>query len=140
MTIRVLLALHMSLFAGMVLALTTISAKATDAWTCSYVLPTLSKDPILRRYELSPPDLIQTKPAAPGSDHYHIVQNNDYGLIATQALSEMPSYTNKPLVSASTLVINKSTGDFAEFSVAPGLSIRGEKSLRLEWEGTCLKD
>jgi hypothetical protein len=87
------------------------SAEASEAWTCSYsTVPGLPTDtsPVLIRFELTPPDLIDTKT----HDHYRILQNNDYGLVATLSISEIEEGHKEPTVGAVTVVINKGTGEF----------------------------
>jgi hypothetical protein len=50
------------------------------------------------------PDLIDTS----SQDHYRILQNNDYGLVATLAVSGFQEGQKDPAVGAVSIVINKS--------------------------------
>jgi hypothetical protein len=71
------------------------------------------------RFEIANTDLIETKaeahllvPTPPGT-HYHILQNNDYGLVATYSVSGILEGGGKdPYVGATSVVINKTTGEF----------------------------
>jgi hypothetical protein len=88
-------------------------AAATEVWTCTYayqtraVVPTQTP-PQLVRFEVSPPDLIDSA----NREHYRILQNNDYGLVATKSWSEVQNGLKSPVVGARTVVIDKGTGEF----------------------------
>jgi hypothetical protein len=82
------------------------SAQA-EAWTCTYILDG-STEPILHRFQLSPPDLIETT----YNEHYRVLRNNDYGLVATEAISRIEEGQQRATVGAHTVVINKETGEF----------------------------
>jgi hypothetical protein len=90
-----------------VLVAGTTGAEASEAWTCSYSL-SADSEPLIIRFEMSPPDLIDTS----SQDHYRILQNNDYGLVATLAVSGFQEGQKDPAVGAVSIVINKSTGEF----------------------------
>jgi hypothetical protein len=65
-------------------------------------------DPVLTRFEVSPPDLIDAK----HHHHYRILQNNDFGLVAASSIAEIEEGQKGPTVGAYTVVINKGTGEF----------------------------
>jgi hypothetical protein len=107
------------------------SAEATEAWTCTYTLG-FTNEPQLKRFEISPPDLIDTGT----NEHYRILQNNDYGIVATDTISEIQSGLKAPSVGAFTVVINKDTSEFWQAIMATGR----EANLVTQWHGKCLKD
>jgi hypothetical protein len=71
------------------------SADAADAWTCTYpfINDRVQSDNAFVRFEIATPDLIQIKAPTnlvlptPQGAHYRILQNNDYGLVATFSIS-----------------------------------------------------
>ena len=111
---------------------------ATEVWTCTYtyltraVVPTHTA-PELVRFEVSPPDLIDTA----NHEHYRILQNNDYGLVATISWSELQNGLKSPVVGARTVVVDKGTGEFwwAMTSVSGA-----QVALAYQINGKCLKD
>jgi hypothetical protein len=108
------------------------SAQA-EAWTCSYILDG-SKEPVLHRFELSPPDLIETK----YNEHYRVLQNNSYGLVATEAISGIEEGQQKATVGAHTVVINKETGEFRWHMLITGTSTAYD-ALNTPVKGKCIK-
>jgi hypothetical protein len=50
-------------------------------------------------------------PAGQGT-HYRILQNNDYGLVATFSVSGIIDGAKDPYVGATSVLINKMTGEF----------------------------
>jgi hypothetical protein len=125
------------ILAALVLACAT-PAKAAEVWTCTYtylvglVTPTVS-DPTLVRFEVSPSGLIETT----SRDQYRILQNNEYGLVATVSWSEMQEGLDGAVVGARTLVVNKGTGEFWWSMTAGG---GGQPAIVNQLHGTCLKD
>jgi hypothetical protein len=113
-------------------------AEATEVWTCTYTsqnrafVPTHT-DPERVRFEVSPPDLIDTG----NHEHYRILQNNDYGLVATTSWSEAQNGLKSPVVGARTVVVDKGTGEFwwAMTSVSGA-----QVALVYQLNGKCLKD
>jgi hypothetical protein len=92
------------------LVLATLAAPAEDAhaeeiWTCNYSGP-LSTEPTLIRFQVSGTTLIE----AQFQDRYRILENNEYGLVATLADSKVEK--DHVTVDAFTVVINKGTGEF----------------------------
>ena len=96
------------------------SAEAADAWTCTYPFLNYRAEPdnAFVRFEIATPDLIETNAPTnlvlptPQGVHYRILQNNDYGLVATFAESGIPEGAKDPYVGATSIVINKMTGQF----------------------------
>jgi hypothetical protein len=110
------------------------SAGATEAWTCTYTLPSggTVSDPVLVRFEVSPPDVID----ADTEEHYPILQNNDYGLVATSSISQIESGQKSPTVGAVSIVIDKGTGEFWWDTTIAGASRVANGAAH----GTCRKD
>ena len=94
-----------SLIVGLALLACATSAEAAEVWTCTY---TDGSNPVLVRFEVSPPDLID----ASTQEHYRILQNNGYGLVATLSISGIQEWQKDPAVGAVSIVINKGTGEF----------------------------
>jgi hypothetical protein len=113
-------------------------AEATEIWTCTYtegtraVVPSHT-DPQLVRFSVSPPDLIDTA----NEEHYRILQNNEYGLVATTSWSEVQNGMKNPVVGARTVVVDKGTGEFwwAITSVSGA-----QVALAYQINGKCRKD
>jgi hypothetical protein len=110
-------------------------AEAAEAWTCTYTVPIGSgtvSDPVLTRFEVSPPDLIEAK----HHHHYRILQNNDFGLVAASSISEIEEAQKDPTVGAFTVVINKRTGEFWLSTTIAGQAAVVNQPVH----GKCLKD
>jgi hypothetical protein len=112
--------------------------EATEVWTCTYAPPSRAvvanhTGPEHVSFEVSPPDLIDTAK----DEHYRIMQNNDYGLVATSSWSEVQSGLKSPVVGARTVVVDKGTGEFwwAMTSVS-GTQV----ALAYQINGQCLKE
>ena len=111
-------------------------AEAAEVWTCSYPSDGVQG---LGRFEVAPPDLID----ADAQEHYRILENNAYGLVATSSASrERPEWDWKwkpgdpPQVGAASIVINKETGEFWwGWMFAGGGRVPNEMT-----HGTCRKD
>ena len=113
-------------------------AEAMEVWSCTYTTLTRAvvpshTDPELVRFEVSPPDLINSA----NHEQYRILQNNDYGLVATTSWSEVQSGLKSPVVGARTVVVDKGTGEFwwAMTSVS-GTQV----ALAYQINGQCLKE
>jgi len=61
----------------------------------------------LARFEVSPPDLIESEL----QEHYRILEKNDYGIVAASAAAQVKERAKKPTVGATTVVIDKGTGE-----------------------------
>lgn len=106
------------------------SAQASDVWTCTYTVE--GSEPVLARFEVLPPDVVVED--GENKDHYRILQNNEYGLVATLSVSEWRG--GAPSVGAVSIVINKGTGEFWWDNIFAGKPlIRNGSS-----HGTCLKN
>ena len=66
------------------------------------------KEPLLHRFLVSRNELIEAKT----NERYVLLQNNEYGLIATYAFSGIEDGQVKPRVGATTIIINKATQEF----------------------------
>jgi hypothetical protein len=123
------------------------SAKAADAWTCTWPIldAKLRESSALVRFEIATPDLIETKAEprdlmwlTPPGTHYRILQNNDYGLVATFSFSGLPEGAKDPYVGAISVVINKMTG---QLLWAEATSTKNEsRYLSNTRTGKCLHD
>ena len=117
------------LFALGLLACAT-SAEAAEVWTCTY-----TDEGSLVRFAVSPPDLIDGNT----HEHYRILQNNDYGLVATLSVSGIQEWQkagNSPAVGAVSIVVNKGTGEFWWNNTFAGAAPIPNGSAH----GQCLKD
>jgi hypothetical protein len=87
---------------------------ADEVWRCAYTdtnsLANANFLQVLAQYHLEGHDLVQKMPSGV-TKHFKIIQNNRYGLIAISASAGAPQ-NNLPSVSATTVVIEKSSGDF----------------------------
>ena len=94
-----------------------LPAKAAEVWTCQGISE-IAKTKWSFRFELSPPDLIETEYAGyPDKDQYRILENNEYGVVATHAQIGAPPQPEDEFqapggVLGYTIVINKKTGVF----------------------------
>jgi len=103
----------------------------TERWTCTY--PDLVAKPVSLSFELSPPELVETSVF---HEHYRILENNDYGVVAVSSISKIELGHTQPTVGATTVVINKGTG---EFWLAPAIS--GQPAIMNQpVRGNCLKN
>jgi len=117
------------LLLGIALLAGEMSANAAEVWTCSWsqgVGP--DQVQMLERFTVSPPDVI-----AENSGRYHIVQNDDDVLVATEV--DVPNRAN---MMADTLIINKATGEFNLAMALPSAS-KPEIS-KGDAYGKCLKN
>jgi hypothetical protein len=112
-------------------------AAAIEVWTCTYtyqsraVVPTQTPRELVR-FQVSPPDLIDSAK----SEHYRILQNNDYGMVATKSWSEVQNGLKGPVVGARTVVIDEGTGEFWRAMT----SVSAQAAMVEQINGTCLKD
>jgi hypothetical protein len=119
-----------SLIISLLLTFICATSASAEGWTCTYLFSS-GVQPTLIQFELSPPDLINTKL----HEHYRILQNNDYGLVAVSSIAEIEQGKQQPTVGAATVVIDKGTG---EFWLAT--AIAGQPSdVNQPVHGTCLK-
>jgi len=133
------------ILAGAFLACTT-ATKAADAWTCTYPFlnDRVQSDNAFVRFEIATPDLIQIKAPTnlllptPQGTHYRILQNNDYGLVATFSISGIEEGGKDPYVGATSVVINKMT---SEFHWVEAITTQDETTfLNQTHRGKCLHD
>ena len=101
------------LSAAMTLALSfgfPAAAHAAEVWRCAYT-GSLSNSIVLVQYSAMGNDLIQSS-AASAPKNFRIVQDNQFGVIGIIAIAAQMPGEQQPTVSATTVVIEKSTGDF----------------------------
>lgn len=111
-------------------------ANAEEMWTCSYAplsSQSVTTDPKFLRFQLSPDGLVETTQA----HHFQIVENNDYGLIATRPISTIEQGQSTPTVGATTVVINRGT---QEFWLAKGSPGQFDPAIDPPIHGRCLKN
>jgi hypothetical protein len=90
------------------LALTALTASGhAQSWTCAYNLGANSV-PNLVHFELTPRDLID----AGSKEHYQVLENNKYGVVAVLSLSKIEKGQSKATVGGKLVVIDKMTGAF----------------------------
>ena len=133
------------LIVGLAALACATSAEAAEVWTRSYNYSLIGSEtggqstPMFLRFELSPPDLIQTAPPFLGShaqDHYRILQNSAYGIVATFSFSEIEAGQKNPTIGAYTVVIDKGSGEFWW-----SMAIIGQPAIvNQPVHGKCLKD
>ena len=130
-----------SLFIGLALLACATSAQAAEKWTCSHsaIIDPMSNVPPqplgeaeISRFELSPPDLLYDQ----HQRRYHIVQNDDYALVAAAAVSQIREGEKKRTVGAWTFVIDKATGELALAVIWAAPEPFSGQAVH----GTCLKD
>ena len=102
-----------------------------ERWACTYV--DLVGKPVLLSFELSPPELVET---ALFHEHYRILQNNDYGVVAASSISIIHPGDTQPTVGAVTVVINKGTGEFWLATTIAGQPAAAHEPVH----GNCLKN
>jgi hypothetical protein len=118
---------------SMVLAALAVPAMAhaEDLWSCNYSGP-LSAGPTLIRFQVSGSTLIESQ----FKDRYSVLENNQYGLIATHAFARIEKDHKQPTIGAFTVVINKATGEFWLATVIAGESNTVNQSV----SGMCHKE
>jgi hypothetical protein len=94
------------------LVIPTIAFAATEEiWTCTY--PGFSQDrrPVIRRYRQQGEFLVVQDQ---WREEYRILQNNQFGIVASSSISKIETNQNKtePSIGARTLIINKRTDEF----------------------------
>jgi len=95
------------------------------------------KEAFLHRFLIPGDELVETKT----DDHYRLLKNNEYGLVATDTISEIEQGQKKPTVGVIAIIINKTSGEFmwenAIIGYDPSLN-----SLKLDTpaKGKCIKD
>jgi hypothetical protein len=118
------------------------NAEAADAWTCIFRFSLGDTDQAVR-FEIANSDLTETKgppqSIIPAGTHYRILQNNDYGLVATFSYSGALERGKDPYVGAISVVINKMTGQLylAEATTTKDESIG---PFHASGQGKCLHD
>jgi hypothetical protein len=118
-----------------VIVISATAARA-EAWACTFILLS-SKEPVSRLFRLAPPyDLVDTT----YDDHYRVLQSNELALIATRTISRIEKGEQKPTITASTVVIDKSTGEFWWDSLTTGLSADEAALWNKPVQGKCVKD
>jgi hypothetical protein len=98
-------------FAIMIMLSLAGPACAGEIWRCAYTdTDSLNSNQVLVQYRSQGNDLLETRSSG-AINHFKIVTNNNYGVIAIAATAEAPQH-GTPTVNAKTIVIEKTTGDF----------------------------
>ncbi len=117
--------------AAAVVVMSAAAAHAAEVWSCSYrSVP--DNRPVISRFEVSPPDLVELK----FHQTYHIEQNNNYGIVATSAISEIEQGYTQPTVGVVSIVINKRTGEFWWVTAITGMPA----AVNQPAHGRCIKE
>ena len=107
-----------------------------EAWACTFSVLSSQKS-VSRLLRLAAPhDLIDIA----YDDHYHVLQNNEVGLIATRAISRIERDERIPTITASTVVIDKTTGEFWWDSLTTGMNADEAALWNKPVQGKCKKD
>jgi hypothetical protein len=109
--------LGVRIIAALVFVVAAASKAQAEAWTCTGVMEGL-KEAFLRRFVVLKTEVIEAKT----NEHYWLLQNNEYGLIATSSISEIEQGQDKPTVGASTIVIDKTTNEFRWETIIMGVA------------------
>jgi hypothetical protein len=126
------------------------SADAAEFWTCPRHGIAIES---MKRFTVSAPDTLDETVKLPASlsvwntaapDHYRIVQNDDYQLVATRLVYMMTSEgvsSGEKKLAVVTVAINKMTGEyaFADFNVSES-DARAEGTMDQVEHGRCFKD
>lgn len=102
-----------------------------EHWTCTYADD--GAKPVSLSFELSPPELVET---ALFHEHYRILQNNDYGVVAASSISIIQPGDTQPTVGVVTVIINKGTGEFWLATTIAGQSAAAHQPVH----GNCRKN
>jgi hypothetical protein len=89
------------------LCLPTSFAMADENWVCTYQNPSDIQKPLIARYVIKNGELVGNK----ANDSYRILQNTQYGIVATSSISDFDPSQGVVTIGASTVLINKKTGD-----------------------------
>jgi hypothetical protein len=100
------------IIAALVFVVAAASNAQAEAWTCTGVMDGF-KEAFLRRFVVLKTEVIE---------HYRLLQNNEYGLVATSSISEIGQGQDKPTVGASTVVIDKTTNEFRWETIIMGVA------------------
>ena len=107
----------MRIIAALVFVVAAASNAQAEAWTCTGVMEGF-KEAFTRRFVVLKTEVIEAKT----NEHYWLLQNNEYGLIATSSISEIEQGQDKPTVGASTVVIDKTTNEFRWETIIMGVA------------------
>ncbi|MGC2410622.1 MAG: hypothetical protein WA441_11670 [Methyloceanibacter sp.] len=135
---------------GLMLLASATSADAAETWTCPRHGIAIES---MKRFTVSAPDTLDETVKLPASlsvwntaapDHYRIVQNDDYQLVATRLVYMMTSEgvsSGEKKLAVVTVAINKMTGEyaFADFNVSES-DARAEGVVDNVEHGRCFKD
>jgi hypothetical protein len=90
------------------------AAFAQTVWTCTWAAGygTGSK-PVISRFRVVGGEVVDDK----WQQHYRILQDNTYSLVAAWSISEIEPHNRRPSVGAFIIVIDKQTNEFKVVSV-----------------------
>ena len=106
----------MRIIAALVFVVAAASNAQAEAWTCTGVMEGFKE--AFRRFVVLKTEVIEAKT----NEHYRLLQNNEYGLVATSSISEIEQGQDKPTVGASTVVIDKTTNEFRWETIIMGVA------------------
>jgi hypothetical protein len=108
-------------------------ASADEIWTCTY--PGFSQDrrPVIQRYRQQG-DILDVDQGS-WREEYRMLENNQFGLVASSSISKIEPNQSEPSIGARTIVINKRTGEFLWSNLFLGEPDRVNSPVH----GTCIR-
>jgi hypothetical protein len=89
------------------------AAFAQSVWTCTWAGYGNGSKPVISRFRIVGGDVVDDT----FQQHYRILQNNTYGLVAAWSISEIEPNKRDPSVGAFLIVIDKQTNEFKTVTV-----------------------
>src|SRR5215471_1254807 len=102
----------MRLFLSVLLWLASLSVlesvQAADVWICTYPGFTADRRPVIVRFKEQDGFMVEEE----FGTKYRILENNEYGVVATWSISLIEPGHATPSIGSMTFLIKKKTGDF----------------------------
>jgi hypothetical protein len=98
-------------------AVASPAAFAQSVWTCTFQGYGNDNKPVIKRFRVVGADVVVDDQF---QQHYQIVQNNAYGLVAEWSISAIEPDNHSPSVGEFLIVINKQTNEFKAVTVTMG--------------------
>ena len=112
--------------------LTAANEAWAEAWTCTAMMEGI-KGPFLFRFVVLGNEVMDART----NEKYRLLQNNEYGLVATYPFSDIVQGRSViPTVGATTIIINKATQEFRWEQATTGYV----PSPDIRVNGKCIKD
>jgi hypothetical protein len=111
------------------------AAAPGESWTCTYMGYAIRENeaprPVIVRFTVEGDELVEGN----FGQRYHILQNNEYALIAAWSIAEIEPTRSEPSIASWSIVIDKRNGFFSRvnLSAEPGRS-GGAR------DGSCIRD